>query len=63
MLCNKGIRQSTNRKGNFLDASVMENFFGILKSELIYLQEFISMEQFKEELIQYLIITTIIVSR
>ena len=32
----------------------MENFFGILKSELLYLQDFESMEHFKNELIDYL---------
>ena len=50
----KGIRQSMSRKGNCLDNSVMENFFGLLKSELLYLQEFKSVEHFKEELIKYL---------
>lgn len=54
MLHNKGIRQSMSRKGNCLDNSVMENFFGILKSELLYLQKFESMEQFKQELGDYL---------
>lgn len=54
MLHNKGIRQSMSRKGNCLDNSVMENFFGILKSELLYLQKFESIEQFKAELIEYL---------
>jgi putative transposase len=33
---------------------VIENFFGLLKSELLYLQEFCSMEHFKLELIEYL---------
>lgn len=32
----------------------MENFFGLLKSELLYLQEFESMEHFKRELLDYL---------
>ena len=40
MLKSKGIRQSMSRKGNCLDNAVMENFFGLLKSELLYLQEF-----------------------
>ena len=48
------IFQSMSRKGNCLDNSVMENFFGLLKSELLYLQEFDSMEHFKRELIEYL---------
>ena len=54
MLCKKGIQQSMSRKGNCLDNAVMENFFGLLKSELLYLQEFDSMEHFKQELIAYL---------
>ena len=54
MLKRKGIRQSMSRKGNCLDNAVMENFFGLLKSELLYLQEFHSMEHFKQELADYL---------
>ena len=54
MLRKKGIRQSMSRKGNCLDNAVMENFFGLLKSELLYLQEFESMEHFKRELLDYL---------
>jgi putative transposase len=50
----KGIRQSMSRKGNCLDNAVMENFFGILKTELLYLQNFSSVEHFKRELIDYL---------
>ena len=48
------LRQSMSRKGNCYDNSVMENFFGHLKSELLYLQEFESMEHFKAELIAYI---------
>ena len=51
MLREKGIRQSMSRKGNCLDNAVIENFFGLLKSELLYLQEFRSMEHFKLELL------------
>ena len=54
MLRKKGIRQSMSRKGNCLDNAVMENFFGLLKSELLYLQTFDSFEQFKVELTEYL---------
>ena len=54
MLREKGIRQSMSRKGNCLDNAVIENFFGLLKSELLYLQEFRSMEHFKLELVAYL---------
>ena len=54
MLRERGIRQSMSRKGNCLDNAVIENFFGVLKSELLYLQKFSSMEHFKQELIEYL---------
>ena len=53
MLREKGVRQSMSRKGNCLDNAVIENFFGLLKSELLYLQEFRSMEHFKLELTEY----------
>ena len=54
MLEDKGVRQSMSRKGNCLDNAVMENFFGLLKIELLYLQDFDSLEHFKAELIDYL---------
>ena len=54
MLREKGIKQSMSNKGNCLDNAVMENFFGLLKSELLYLQEFESMDHFKHELNEYL---------
>lgn len=50
----KGIRQSMSRRGNCLDNAVIENFFGLLKSELLYLQDFQSMDQFRQELVDYL---------
>lgn len=55
LLATKGICQSMSRKGNCLDNAVMENFFGHLKSELLYLQDFTSLEHFKAELIDYLV--------
>lgn len=54
MLEQKGIAQSMSRKGNCLDNAVMENFFGIMKSELLYLQKWNSMELFKHELKEYI---------
>lgn len=54
MLKDKGVQQSMSRKGNCLDNSVMENFFGLLKSELLYLKKFKSMDHFKSELIEYI---------
>ncbi len=50
----KGVRQSMSRKGNCYDNSLAENFFGLLKSELLYLQQFDSLEHFKNELIEYI---------
>ena len=49
-----GIQQSMSRKGNCLDNAVMENFFGLLKSELLYLEEFDSIEHFVMALEDYL---------
>lgn len=49
----KGIRQSMSRRGNCLDNAIAENFFGLLKSELFYLQTFNSIEHFKNELKDY----------
>lgn len=54
MLKDKGIRQSMSRKGNCLDNACAENFFGLLKTELLYLQEFNSVEHFIEELHKYI---------
>lgn len=48
------ITQSMSRKGNCLDNAVIENFFGLLKSELLYMQEFESMNHFKLELELYI---------
>ncbi|MDQ0272208.1 transposase InsO family protein [Cytobacillus purgationiresistens] len=50
----RGIIQSMSRKGNCYDNAVMENFFGILKSEFLYLREFESVEHFEEELRKYI---------
>jgi putative transposase len=54
MLKDKGIRQSMSRKGNCYDNCVMENFFGILKTEFYHHQRFSSVEQFSRELSEYI---------
>lgn len=54
VLKKQGIIQSMSRKGNCLDNAVIENFFGLLKSELLYLKDFESMEHFKLELEKYI---------
>ena len=50
----KGIHQSMSRKGNCLDNAVMENFFGLLKSELLYLRDFKDVSEFRDELEKYI---------
>ena len=50
----RGITQSMSRKGNCYDNAVMENFFGIMKSEFLYFKEFESIEHFKQELAKYI---------
>ena len=42
-----------SRKGNRLDNAVIENFFGLLKSELFYLIKFKSVEDFIKKLKSY----------
>lgn len=54
LLQQKGIKQSMSNKGNCLDNAVMENFFGLLKSELLYLRKFDSIQQFLDELDDYM---------
>jgi putative transposase len=48
------IIQSMSRKGNCLDNAVIENFFGIIKSELFYLKKYDSISQLKKEINQYI---------
>jgi transposase InsO family protein len=48
------IIQSMSRKGNCLDNAMMENFFGIMKSELLYPNTFRDMNHFKAELRKYI---------
>ena len=54
LLKEKGIKQSMSRKGNCLDNAIIENFFGILKSELFYIQKFTSLDELKREIKQYI---------
>jgi putative transposase len=54
MLKDKGIRKSMSRKGNCYDNSVMENFFGLLKSEFYHNQKFSSIDHFSKELSDYI---------
>lgn len=54
LLKKKGLIQSMSRKGNCLDNAVIENFFGILKSELFYLKKYTCINQLKKEIIEYI---------
>jgi putative transposase len=54
LLNKKGITQSMSRKGNCLDNAIIENFFGILKSELFYTKKFKSIEELKHEIKKYI---------
>ncbi len=54
LLKEKGIRQSMSRKGNCLDNSLAENFFGLLKSELFYMKEYKTIEELETDIIEYI---------
>ena len=55
-LNNKGIKQSFSRKGNCMDNSLMENFFGIMKNEMFYGEEstFKSLDELKAAMKEYI---------
>lgn len=48
------IVQSMSRKGNCLDNAIAENFFGIMKSELLYAEKFETPEAFMKALEEYI---------
>ena len=54
VLKKNGIKQSMSRKGNCYDNAVIENFFGLLKTEFYRNQSFTSIENFKIELAKYI---------
>ncbi len=54
MLREKGIEQSMSRKGNCYDNSVIENFFGLMKTEFYTDQKFSSIEEFSTALSEYI---------
>ena len=55
MLKAKGVRQSMSRRGNCHDNSIMENFFGLLKNEMLYghENEFKNLEEFRKAVLAY----------
>lgn len=48
------IFQSMSRKGNCIDNSVMENFFGIMKQEMYYGVVYYSYDELKDEIDKYI---------
>ncbi len=54
LLQESGFIQSMSRKGNCLDNAVSESFFAVLKSELVYLQNFTSIDDFISQLVEYI---------
>ena len=52
----RGIRQSMSRKGNCLDNSPMENFFGVMKNEMFYGHEyeFQSLDELEKAIVAYI---------
>lgn len=50
----KGIIQSMSRKGNCLDNSIMENFFGLLKTEMFYGHKFKDADHLITEIQNYI---------
>lgn len=54
ILKQNGIIQSMSRKGNCIDNAMMESFFGSMKSELLYSNNYNNMEDFTEDLVEYI---------
>lgn len=54
LLKEHNVTQSMSRKGNCLDNSCIENFFGRLKTEMFFGEKFLSTEEFIEKLKEYI---------
>ena len=54
MLNDQGITQSMSRKGNCYDNVIIENFFGTIKSEMFYLKKYISIDELKNDIKEYI---------
>ena len=54
ILRENGIQQSMSRKGNYLDNSAMESFFGRLKTECYYGKRFETFEQLEKTIHEYI---------
>lgn len=55
MLFDHNIKQNMSRKGNCLDNAMMENFFGLMKNELLYVNDYESIEDFEKDLRKYIL--------
>lgn len=53
-LAERGLIQSILRKGNCLDNASMESFFGVLKSECFYGEEFNSIDELEQTVKEYI---------
>jgi len=54
LLKEQGIIQSMSRKGNCFDNAKMESFFGVFKSELVYLKHFETIDHLIQEIHAYI---------
>ena len=50
----RGLTQSMSRRGNCLDNAVMENWFGVMKTEFFYGNKFENIASFKKGLKEYI---------
>ena len=50
----RNIEQSMSRRGNCIDNSPMENFFGLLKQEMYYGEKFTSINQLEKRITEYI---------
>lgn len=53
-LLDHNIKQSMSRKGNCLDNSIIENFFGRMKTEMFYNQRYESIDELIEAIHEYI---------
>lgn len=54
MLKEKDTTQGMSRKAAYLDYAVAEHFFGLLKTELFYLEKFDSIDQLEKAIVEYI---------
>lgn len=54
MLKEKGTTQGMSRKATYSDHAVAEHFFGLLKTELFYLEKLDSIDQLEKVIVAYI---------